>query len=85
MDKAISRRNFLRGGAAAAAGLAASKVVLPQAAMASTGDELCTVLDISKCIGCEACVDGCREKWQATVPDPVEPMVGRDRVELHGL
>jgi formate dehydrogenase iron-sulfur subunit len=74
MDKAISRRIFLKGGAAAAAGLAASKVVLPQAAMASTGDELCTVLDLSKCIGCEACVDACRETWQATVPDPVDPM-----------
>jgi formate dehydrogenase iron-sulfur subunit len=74
MNKSISRRNFLRGGAAAAAGLAASSVVLPQAAMASTGDELCTVLDISKCIGCEACVDACREQWQDTVPDPVSPM-----------
>lgn len=74
MDKPISRRNFLKNGAAAAAGLAASSVVLPQAALASSGAELCTVLDISKCIGCEACVDACRETWQATVPDPVQPI-----------
>jgi formate dehydrogenase iron-sulfur subunit len=74
MNKAISRRNFLKGGAAAAAGVAASPIILPQAAMASTGQELCTVLDISKCIGCEACVDGCRETWQSSVPDPVQPM-----------
>jgi len=74
MDKVFSRRNFLLGGAATAAGLAASKVVLPQAVGAASGQELCTVLDISKCIGCEACVDACRETWQATVPDPVQPI-----------
>lgn len=74
MANAISRRNFLRGGLAAAAGVAASGVVLPQAVKAAEGDELCTVLDLSKCIGCEACVDACRETWQDTVPDPVSPM-----------
>ncbi len=74
MEKNLSRRSFLKGGAAAAAGLAASQVVLPQAVSASSGEELCTVLDISKCIGCEACVDACRETWQDTVPDPVQPM-----------
>lgn len=70
----ISRRNFLRGGLAAAAGVAASGLVLPQAVQAAGADSLCTVLDLSKCIGCEACVDGCREQWQSTVPDPVSPI-----------
>jgi Fe-S-cluster-containing dehydrogenase component len=74
MDKDISRRNFLRGGLAVAAGVAASPVLLPQAVQAADGSELCTVLDLSKCIGCEACVDACREQWQDTVPDPVKPM-----------
>lgn len=74
MPQDISRRNFLRGGLAAAAGVAASGVILPQAVLAAGGGELCTVLDLSKCIGCEACVDACRDQWQATVPDPVNPM-----------
>ncbi len=67
----LSRRGFLKGTAAAAAGLAVSGLALPQAVQAATGQELCTLLDLSRCIGCEACVDGCRDAWQATVPDPV--------------
>lgn len=74
MTKHISRRGFLKSGLAAAAGAAASSVALPQAVMASNGKELCTLLDLSKCIGCEACVDACREQWQSSVPDPVKPM-----------
>ena len=74
MSGDISRRNFLKGGAAAAAGLAAGSVVLPQAVQASTGGEFCTLLDIEKCVGCEECVEACRDKWQDTVPDPVNPI-----------
>jgi formate dehydrogenase iron-sulfur subunit len=74
MNKPISRRSFLKSGAATAAGLAASGLVLPQAALAETGEELCTVLDLEKCIGCEACVEACRETWQPTIPDPVKPI-----------
>ncbi len=74
MSKHISRRGFLKSGLAAAAGAAASSVALPQAVMASGGRELCTLLDLSKCIGCEACVEACREQWQSTVPNPTGPM-----------
>jgi Fe-S-cluster-containing dehydrogenase component len=74
MDSKLSRRSFLKGGAAAAAGAAASRVALPQAVSAATGQELVTVLDLAECIGCEACVDACRDQWQATVPDPVRPI-----------
>jgi anaerobic selenocysteine-containing dehydrogenase len=52
----LSRRGFLKGTGLAAAGLAVSPLSLPQAAQAATGQELCTVLDLSRCIGCEACV-----------------------------
>lgn len=69
-----TRRQLLKGGLAAAAGLAASGIPRPRSAGAAVGEPLCTVLDISRCIGCEQCVEACREQWQETVPDPVEPM-----------
>lgn len=76
MSSHVSRRGFLKAGlaAAAGAGLSAGQAVLPQALHASSGEELCTVFDLSQCIGCEACVDACREQWQATLPDPVQPI-----------
>jgi Fe-S-cluster-containing dehydrogenase component len=73
-ENGLTRRKFLSGGLAAAAGAAAAPVVLPQAAHAA--DEagmLTTVLDLSKCVGCESCVEACRDQWQETVPDPVSP------------
>ena len=74
MSNPISRRNFLKGGAAAAAGVAVSRVPLPQAVRAAGGDTLCTVLDIGRCIGCEECVAACREQWQDTVLTPKGPI-----------
>ena len=74
MPKQISRRGFFKAGAVAAAGLAVSSLPAPPLARASGDDGLCTVLDLSKCIGCEACVEACRETWQSTVPDPVKPI-----------
>ncbi|MBI4800059.1 MAG: 4Fe-4S dicluster domain-containing protein [Desulfarculus sp.] len=74
MAQDISRRAFLKTGLTAAAGLAASGLALPQAVQASQGGELCTLLDLSKCIGCEACVEACREQWQAGLPDPAQPI-----------
>ncbi|MFZ5585583.1 MAG: 4Fe-4S dicluster domain-containing protein [Thermodesulfobacteriota bacterium] len=76
MPSPVSRRGFLKAGlaAAAGAGLAAGQAALPQALHASAGGQLCTVLDLSRCIGCEACVDACRDQWQASVPDPVSPI-----------
>lgn len=73
MTKRVSRRDFLKSGLAAAT-VAASGAALPRLAMAATDDELCTVLDVGKCIGCEACVEACREAWQSSVPDPVSPI-----------
>jgi Fe-S-cluster-containing dehydrogenase component len=76
MSKAVSRRDFLKIGAASAAGV----LVLPSAveAQGSAGpgsdQELCTLLDISKCIGCEACVEACRETNEAKFPQPEGPM-----------
>ncbi len=60
MQKEISRRSFLKtsliGGAAAASGL-----LLPEPSQASSSKALCTLFDLRKCIGCEACVKACRD------------------------
>jgi formate dehydrogenase iron-sulfur subunit len=74
MGQEISRRSFLKGSLAAAAGVAASSV--PGAAAVAEPDEdsqLATLLDISKCIGCEACVEACSEANFEKYPNPQKP------------
>jgi formate dehydrogenase iron-sulfur subunit len=74
MGQQISRRLFLKGGLATAAGLAATSI--PGAAAAARPDEtkqLATLLDIRKCIGCEACVEACSEVNFGKYPDPQKP------------
>jgi Fe-S-cluster-containing dehydrogenase component len=66
-----SRRGFLKLlGAAGAAGLAAS---LPAAEATPGEGELVTVLDLSRCIGCGACVAACREANIGKYPEPERP------------
>lgn len=38
-----------------------------------TGESLVTVIDIAKCIGCEACVYACKEANEAKFPEPKKP------------
>lgn len=74
MVQQISRRSFLKGGIAAAAGVAASSI--PATKALATPDEskqLATLIDISKCIGCEACVDACSEVNGHKYPNPQKP------------
>ncbi len=74
MAEQISRRSFLKGGLATAAGLAACSI--PGAAAAAEPDEgkqLATLVDIRKCIGCEACVEACSEVNFEKYPDPQKP------------
>lgn len=73
MTKEISRRSFLKGGLAAAGAMAASSLPLPTAVKASTGEELATLIDIRKCIGCEACVEACQEVNESKFPEPKKP------------
>jgi formate dehydrogenase iron-sulfur subunit len=70
--EALSRRNFLKGGVAAACSLAATQVP-GKAEAASRAQPLATLLDIRKCIGCEACVDACQEVNGHKYPDPKKP------------
>jgi len=62
MEQQISRRSFLKGGMAAAAGVAAAGIPGSKAlAGPDESKQLATLIDISKCVGCEACVDACSE------------------------
>jgi Fe-S-cluster-containing dehydrogenase component len=72
MAKEISRRAFIRGGVAAACSLAATGV---PAAVSEPNDriQLATLLDISKCIGCEECVLACQEANADKFPRPEKP------------
>ena len=78
--KKLSRRTFLKalgvGGAAAilpeTAGAASEPAANP-ALDAPRGDELCTLLDLSKCIGCGECVSACREVNAHKFPKPTKP------------
>ncbi|MEW6184348.1 MAG: 4Fe-4S dicluster domain-containing protein [Thermodesulfobacteriota bacterium] len=70
MPQSISRRSFLKGGAAACALAAAG---IPSEGSAENPAQLATLLDISKCIGCGACVEACREINAPKFPEPKKP------------
>ena len=74
MGQQLSRRSFLKGGLAAAAGITAA--ALPSAKAVAQPDEsrqLATLLDIRKCVGCQACVEACSEVNADKYPDPKKP------------
>ena len=74
MSTAISRRFFLKTGVAAAACSVVSSSPVARAASAlKEGKPIATLLDISKCIGCEECVYACQESNGAKFPEPVKP------------
>jgi len=73
MTQDISRRTFLKGGLAAAGALAASSLSLPSSVKGASGQELATLIDIRKCIGCEACVEACKEVNEPKFPKPKKP------------
>jgi len=83
MAKEISRRSFLKGGLAAACTLAATSI--PAGASATKNkQQLVTLLDIRKCIGCEACVEACSEVNADKYPEPKKqfPKMYPDRVPV---
>jgi len=72
MPEMISRRAFLKGSAAAACTVAASGLTAA-AAPSSSSQQLCTLLDLSKCTACESCVDACQELNADKYPQPKKP------------
>ncbi len=73
MEKGLTRRSFLKSGLAAAGAAAAASVALPATVRGAGKNELATLIDIRKCIGCEACVEACREVNKKKYPEPVKP------------
>ncbi len=71
MKSNLSRRVFLKGGLAAAALTVAAPVA--KAAPNDRQQQLATLIDISRCIGCEECVAACSEMNAKKYPNPVKP------------
>ncbi len=69
----LSRRSFLKAGLTAAGAVSASQIPLPAAAKPADNRELATLIDIRRCVGCEACVDACREVNDFKYPKPKKP------------
>jgi Fe-S-cluster-containing dehydrogenase component len=73
MEK-ISRRTFMKKSLAAAGIIGISHLPLPSTVKAAgSEEELATLIDINKRIGCEACVDACREVNSWKFPEPQKP------------
>jgi Fe-S-cluster-containing dehydrogenase component len=71
--KNLTRRQFLKSGAISAAVVAAAPIPEIHASQSRIDNHLATLIDISRCIGCEACVDACQESNQDKFPKPVKP------------
>lgn len=71
MNQNISRRAFLKGGAALACAAATSGI--PASVKALDQEPLATLHDLRKCIGCGECVEACRESNQRLFPKPNKP------------
>jgi len=73
MDKKISRRDLFINGAKKTAAIGIAVSVLPQVVKGASDDELATLIDLRKCIGCESCVYACKESNDKKFPEPKKP------------
>lgn len=74
MRSAISRRHFLKTSFFAAGTAIAGTGIAKAAAPADAAREpLATLIDISRCIGCEECVYACRDANAHKFPEPEKP------------
>ncbi|MBT4505406.1 4Fe-4S dicluster domain-containing protein [Desulfobacula sp.] len=84
--KKISRREFIKTSFATAGTVVASSGMAKAAnAVPRREEPLATLIDISKCIGCEECVFACQESNATKFPKPKKPfpkMVPTSRVPV---
>jgi len=74
MPPKVTRRSFLKAGALTAGAVVSAGLPAVANAAAAGEPELCTLLDIRKCIACGECVDACREVNEHKFPEPEGPM-----------
>ncbi len=72
MRPSVSRRQFLKS-TVFAAGTAVTGAGISRAAADQGGEPLATLIDISRCIGCEECVYACKEASAHKFPEPQKP------------
>lgn len=85
MSPRLTRRSFLKAGALTADAVASAGLQAPRTAAAAGGQELCTLLDIRKCIACGECVSACREVNEQKFPEPqgaMPDMLPHNRVKI---
>ena len=84
MVQKISRRFFLKAGVTAACSVVATSPVAKAAKAMEKGEPIATLLDISKCIGCEECVYACKETngWKQPEPEKPFPRMYPNRVPV---
>ncbi len=71
MKNKLSRRSFIKGGAAIAGSALVASV--PVTAKADSKTRLATLHDLSKCIGCGECVEACKEVNDHKFANPEKP------------
>jgi len=71
--KKLSRRSFLKASLACAGAITSSGLILPASVRGADSKELATLIDIRKCIGCEACVHACKRVNASKFPEPEHP------------
>lgn len=84
MPGTLSRRSFIKAGVLTTGAAVIAGVPHPRSAGAAEA-ELCTLLDLRKCIACGACVEACREVNEKKFPEPegvMPDMLPRSKVKI---